>query len=183
MRTGSGINVICPRRNEPVAMKSPKHIHHRCRASRRGPRKRAVGRRAAQLQAEAQRRMEEARHRSPAGSESGDSQDDGLYLDDVRGAGEAAGISPEFVQIARPRAWRRPGLAAQPRDAVAACHLSSGSLSEKAAPSPSTLLTASSPPIARASSRLIASPSPAPCRGRSPRVPPICTNGWKIRSR
>lgn len=60
---------------------------------------RSIWRRAAQLQAEAERRLEES-HRLPATTEPGLSRTDGLHPDDVRAAGEEAGISPEFVQIA-----------------------------------------------------------------------------------
>ena len=60
----------------------------------------AIWRRAAQLQAEAERRMEENLRRIPP-SASGDPVDiDGLDPHHVRIAGEEAGISPEFVQIA-----------------------------------------------------------------------------------
>jgi hypothetical protein len=60
---------------------------------------RAIWRRAAQLQAEAERRLEES-HRLPVPTRGDVSRTDGLHLDDVRTAGEEAGISPEFVQIA-----------------------------------------------------------------------------------
>ena len=60
----------------------------------------AIWRRAAQLQAEAERRMEEKLHRiaPPPGTDL--VSDDGLDPNHVRIAGEEAGISPEFVQIA-----------------------------------------------------------------------------------
>lgn len=61
---------------------------------------RAIWRRAAQLQAEAERRMEEGLHRVPAKTGVGLSGAEGLHPDDVRAAGEEAGISPDFVQIA-----------------------------------------------------------------------------------
>ena len=56
-----------------------------------------------------------------------------------------------------------------------------GRRSVKVAPSPGTLSTVRSPPIARARSRLMASPSPDPSLVR---VSPVesCTNGWKIAS-
>ncbi len=60
---------------------------------------RSVWRSAAQVQAEAERRLEES-HRLPARTEPGLSRDEGLHPDVVRAAGEEAGISPEFVQIA-----------------------------------------------------------------------------------
>jgi hypothetical protein len=60
---------------------------------------RSIWRRAAQLQAEAERRLEES-HRLPAATRRDVSRTDGLHVDDVRAAGEEAGISPEFVQIA-----------------------------------------------------------------------------------
>jgi hypothetical protein len=60
---------------------------------------RSIWRRAAQLQAEAERRLEES-HRLPATTGRDVSRTDGLHPDDVRAAGEEAGISPEFVQIA-----------------------------------------------------------------------------------
>lgn len=61
---------------------------------------RAIWRRAAQLQAEAERRMDEGLRRLPAKSGPGLSSEEGLHPDDVRAAGEEAGISPEFLQIA-----------------------------------------------------------------------------------
>lgn len=60
---------------------------------------RAIWRRAAQLQAEAERRMEENLRRVPSGA-GAVPLGDGLHPEDVRAAGEEAGISPEFVQIA-----------------------------------------------------------------------------------
>jgi len=48
-------------------------------------------------------------------------------------------------------------------------------------PTPSSLRTVMSPPIARARSRLIARPSPTPSSLVTP--PPTCTNGSKTRSR
>jgi eukaryotic-like serine/threonine-protein kinase len=59
---------------------------------------RSIWRRAAQLQAEAERRLEES-HRLPATTRHA-SPTDGLHPDDVRAAAEEAGIAPEFVQIA-----------------------------------------------------------------------------------
>ena len=61
---------------------------------------RAIWRRAAHLQAEAERRMEEGLQPISARRGKVAAQEDGLQLEDVRAAGEAAGISPEFVQIA-----------------------------------------------------------------------------------
>lgn len=61
---------------------------------------RAIWRRAAQLQAEAERRLEENLHRIPSGTGTDPLASSGLHPDDVRAAGEEAGISPEFVQIA-----------------------------------------------------------------------------------
>jgi hypothetical protein len=60
---------------------------------------RSIWRRAAQLQAEAELRLEESQ-RLPATSGRDVSRTDGLHPDDVRAAAEEAGISPEFVQIA-----------------------------------------------------------------------------------
>ncbi len=59
---------------------------------------RSVWRRAAQLQAEAERRLEESL-RLPT-TTGRDITTDGLRPEDVRAAGEEAGISPEFIQIA-----------------------------------------------------------------------------------
>lgn len=61
---------------------------------------RAIWRRAAQLQADAERRMEEGLRRLPPGGGTDLSSGEGLHPDDVRAAAEEAGISPEFVQIA-----------------------------------------------------------------------------------
>jgi hypothetical protein len=61
---------------------------------------RAIWLRAAQLQAEAERRWEENLRQVPSRSETDLPGDTGLHPDDVRAAGEEAGISPEFVQIA-----------------------------------------------------------------------------------
>ena len=58
-----------------------------------------VWRRAAQLQAEAERRWEES-HRLPSPTAADDLGSDGLPPEEVRAAAEEAGISPEFVQIA-----------------------------------------------------------------------------------
>lgn len=60
---------------------------------------RSIWRRAAKLQAEAERRFDEAQKRLPP-PESEDLLEDGFRADDIRESGEAAGISPEFVQIA-----------------------------------------------------------------------------------
>lgn len=60
---------------------------------------RSIWRRAAQLQAEAERRLEESR-RLPAATGRDLPRTDDLHPDVVRAAGEEAGISPEFVQIA-----------------------------------------------------------------------------------
>lgn len=60
---------------------------------------RAIWRRAAQLQAEAERRVEERVRQLPARS-SRELEGEGLDPDDVRIAAEEAGIAPEFVQIA-----------------------------------------------------------------------------------
>ena len=68
---------------------------------------RSVWRRAAQLQAEAERRLEETLA-LPVASTSGVSDTDGLHTDDVRAAAEEAGISPEFVQIALAEASASP---------------------------------------------------------------------------
>ena len=59
----------------------------------------SVWRRAAQLQAEAERRLEESQRVLPRGEGVAVSRD-GLNPEDVRAAGEEAGISPEFIQIA-----------------------------------------------------------------------------------
>lgn len=61
---------------------------------------RAVWRRAAQLQAEAERRLEENIRQIPSETGTDPLGSTGLHPDDVRAAGEEAGISPEFVQIA-----------------------------------------------------------------------------------
>ena len=74
---------------------------------------RAIWRRAAQLQAEAEQRLEERTHRLPA--RSGDERsasDGGFHRDAVRVAAEEAGIAPEFVQIALAEAAASPGPAA-----------------------------------------------------------------------
>ena len=60
----------------------------------------AIWRRAAQLQAEAERRMEENLRRLPGATASDSEEEEGLDPHHVRMAGEEAGISPEFVQIA-----------------------------------------------------------------------------------
>ena len=61
---------------------------------------RAIWRRAAQLQAEAERRMEERALRLPPVGGTNVPIGEGVRLDDVRAAAEEAGIPPEFVQIA-----------------------------------------------------------------------------------
>jgi hypothetical protein len=73
---------------------------------------RAIWGRAARLQAEAVRRMEEA-HRLPAVAGSDVARTDGLHPDDVRAAGEEAGISPEFIQIAIAEAAASSGPASE----------------------------------------------------------------------
>lgn len=60
---------------------------------------RAIWLRASQLQAEAERRVEERARELPAGTRNLP-DGEGVGLDDVRMAAEEAGISPEFVQIA-----------------------------------------------------------------------------------
>lgn len=68
---------------------------------------RAIWRRAAQLQAEAERRIEErARQLPPSGGRANDG--DGLLPEEVRIAAEEAGIAPEFVQIALAEASASP---------------------------------------------------------------------------
>jgi eukaryotic-like serine/threonine-protein kinase len=61
---------------------------------------RAIWLRAAELQAEAERRLEERARQIPAVTGDDDSESEGLRPEDVRAAAEEAGISPEFVQIA-----------------------------------------------------------------------------------
>ncbi|MDF2775756.1 MAG: putative serine/threonine protein kinase [Geminicoccaceae bacterium] len=74
---------------------------------------RAIWRRAAQLQAEAERRLEERTHQMPGqlpvqqAAESLESA--GLRRDDVRIAAEEAGIAPEFVEIALAETAASPG--------------------------------------------------------------------------
>lgn len=70
---------------------------------------RSIWRRAAQLQAEAERRLEES-HRLPVSAGRDETRTDGLHPDEVRAAGEEAGISPEFVQIALAEASASRGL-------------------------------------------------------------------------
>ena len=60
---------------------------------------RAIWRRAAQLQAEAERRAEEHLRRLPTVGEA-EVAEEGYRSEDVRAAGEEAGIAPEFVEIA-----------------------------------------------------------------------------------
>ena len=69
---------------------------------------RSIWRRAAQLQAEAERRLEES-HRLPATTGREAVRGESLHPDDVRAAAEEAGISPEFVQIALAEASASPG--------------------------------------------------------------------------
>src|ERR687895_532790 len=61
---------------------------------------RSIWLRAAQLQAEAERRLEENLRQIPSRTGTDPLGNTGLHSDDVRAAGEEAGISPEFVQIA-----------------------------------------------------------------------------------
>src|SRR5690606_20484057 len=75
---------------------------------------RALWRRAAQLQAGAERRMEEGFRRLPDRSTGYDDAVDGLHPDEVRAAAEEAGISPEFVQIALAEASASGGSASAP---------------------------------------------------------------------
>jgi hypothetical protein len=78
---------------------------------------RAIWRRAAQLQAEAESRVEERARKIPATTRA-NPEGDGLQLDAVRSAAEEAGISPEFVQIALAEAAAsgRPAPAVAQRD-------------------------------------------------------------------
>lgn len=78
---------------------------------------RSIWRRAAQLQAEAERRLEESQKQIPP-SEADPLLEDGLLADDIRASGEEAGISPEFVQIALAEATAAdgPSAAATERD-------------------------------------------------------------------
>ena len=69
---------------------------------------RSIWRRAAQLQAEAERRLEES-HRVTVRAATDVSPTDGLRPDEVRAAAEEAGISPEFIQIALAEASASPG--------------------------------------------------------------------------
>jgi hypothetical protein len=61
---------------------------------------RAIWLRAAQLQAQAERRLEERARQLPADTDNEADEAGGLRPDDVRAAAEEVGISPEFVQIA-----------------------------------------------------------------------------------
>ena len=62
---------------------------------------RALWQRAAELQAEAARRLEErSRQLTPRGDPSGTAEVEGYPLANVRAAAEEAGISPEFVDHA-----------------------------------------------------------------------------------
>src|ERR687893_3038391 len=61
---------------------------------------RSIWLRAAQLQAEAESRWEENLRQVPSRTGADLIGNAGLHPDDVRAAGEEAGISPEFVQIA-----------------------------------------------------------------------------------
>lgn len=83
---------------------------------------RALWRRAAELQAEAARRLEErSRQLAPQGQAADTAEVEGYRLDDVRAAAEEAGISPEFVDHALVEA-RSQALAegAQPRPSAMA---------------------------------------------------------------
>lgn len=70
---------------------------------------RAIWRRAAQLQAEAERRLEDRAHGLPVLHGGEPPERDGLDRDHVRIAAEEAGIAPEFVQIAMAEAAASPG--------------------------------------------------------------------------
>ena len=69
---------------------------------------RAIWRRAAELQAEAERRLEERVGRLPAARAGEPADGDGLRPDQVRLAAEEAGIGAEFVQIALAEAAASP---------------------------------------------------------------------------
>lgn len=69
---------------------------------------RAVWRRAAHLQAEAERRMEERARQLPAPQPGRAWESEGLQPDEIRLAAEEAGIAPEFVQIALAEAAAAP---------------------------------------------------------------------------
>ena len=69
---------------------------------------RAIWRRAAQLQAEAERRLEERTRQIPVRHAGESSEGEGLRPDEVRLAAEEAGIAPEFVQIALAEAAAAP---------------------------------------------------------------------------
>jgi eukaryotic-like serine/threonine-protein kinase len=68
----------------------------------------AIWRRAAQLQAEAERRQEERSRRLPVQLDGDSPEIEGLHPDDIRAAAEEAGIAPEFVQIAMAEAAASP---------------------------------------------------------------------------
>lgn len=84
------------------ALLKPKSSRHMPSSDDRIPEEaaRAIWRRAAQLQAEAERRLDENLRRIPSETGTDPLGSTGLHPDDVRAAGEEAGISPEFVQIA-----------------------------------------------------------------------------------
>ncbi len=69
---------------------------------------RAIWRRAAHLQAEAERRQEERSRQIPGPESVGAWQGDGLRPEEIRLAAEEAGIAPEFVQIALAEAAAAP---------------------------------------------------------------------------
>lgn len=75
---------------------------------------RAIWRRAAELQAEAERRLEERVGRLPAPRAGEAMEGDGLRPDEVRLAAEEAGIGAEFVQIALAEAAASPDRASPP---------------------------------------------------------------------
>lgn len=70
---------------------------------------RAIWRRAAQLQAAAERRVEERARRLPVQHAGEPPESDGLHPDHVRIAAEEAGIAAEFVRIAMAEAAASPG--------------------------------------------------------------------------
>ena len=69
---------------------------------------RAIWRRAAQLQAEAERRLEERTRQLPSEHSGRSLLGDGLRPEEVRVAAEEAGIAPEFVEIALAEAAASP---------------------------------------------------------------------------
>ena len=68
----------------------------------------AIWHRAAQLQAEAERRLEERTRQIAAQHGDESLEGEGLRPDDIRAAAEEAGIAPEFVQIAMAEAAASP---------------------------------------------------------------------------